>query len=67
MPSVKREILPRQAGPRLWELYYAGGGELPDTLKSKYTTELMAVQARDRFFAGKLNAGKKPTVAKKKK
>jgi len=45
----------------LYALKFVGGGELPDMLKSNYTSQTEAAKARDLYYAGKIT--KKKEVA----
>ncbi|MCK4501201.1 hypothetical protein KAU11_11940 [Candidatus Babeliales bacterium] len=47
------EIVPDERTP-LYKLRYVGGGELPDVLKTLYTSTREAIKARDLYYKSKV-------------
>lgn len=53
--AVKKELkIFNKQGSQLYSLKFIGGGELPDALKSEYTSVREAEKWRDRYYQNKL-------------
>jgi len=46
-------VVPEDNSP-LYALKFVGGGELPDVLKSSYTSQTEAAKARDLYYESKI-------------
>lgn len=66
MTTKTKELKIRRKQPYvLYEIYYEGGGEVPQELQGSYTKEYVAQQRIDAYVAGKKPNGTKSTTRAK--
>ena len=66
MSTVQRNLTTRQSNYNLFDIYWTGGGEVPDALKGEFTSMGAARLALEAFYVQKEANVKAPSFKYKK-